>query len=543
MIGSAKSPGRVAAFFAAEAGVLILPWLFARFATPHRGARVSDRWLALLHTWTLAGLLLAIAIGVRSEQGLDLTRDPLLNIALTLGTKQDVDDVELLERARRRPRGASVLLPSESTKKKNVVIILLESTGAWATSLYGGPHATTPFLDELAKKAIVVDGMHAVEPHTTKALATTLCGIEPRPGIGIAESVPGGILGKCLPDLLRPFGYRSALFQAATGEFEDRPQLVRNMGFDLFTSGDELKHEGLKKSNYFGYEDRILVEPLAAYVTKAKADATPFVLAVLTNQAHHDYLVVKTYGYKQFNPEVFKNRYLNAVRYDDFMLRDLFGRFESAGILNDTIFFILGDHGEGFGEHGRYAHDDTIYEEGLHIPLIIYEPGGTRPPGRRAGLYNELDVTPTVLDMLGYRVAQGSYVGRSIFADGPERVLYAACYNDDKCLARFEGSKKLVHHFDRQRDELFDLAQDPSERKNLAASTRRESRPCAKTWSTGISRRAPCIARSPTACRAGTCRGRRPTCRSPCAVASPASSTTSATPSTRRARAPAAASW
>jgi lipoteichoic acid synthase len=162
-----------------------------------------------------------------------------------------------------------------------------------------------------------------------------------------------------------------------------------------------------------------------------------------------------------------KNDYLNAVRYDDFVLRDMFARFKAAGLYEHTIFLILGDHGEGFGEHDRYSHDDTIYEEGLRIPMLIHEPGSDKV-GRHAGLYNELDIAPTVLDMLGFAVTDGGYVGRSMFAPGQQRVLYAACYNDDKCIARFEGDLKFIHHFRRQRDELFDLASDPGELRNLA---------------------------------------------------------------------------
>jgi lipoteichoic acid synthase len=468
VIGSAKSVGRVVAFGAAVVGVIVLPWLFASFAKKQRVPRLSNRWLALLHTWSFAGLFLAVAIGARSEQGLDLTRDPFLNIALTMNVTADAEDREVVLRAKQRPTGAKAVAPGATTQKKNVVVILLESTGAWATSLYEGPHATTPFLAELGAKSVVLERMYAVEPHTSKALSTTLCGIEPRPGFGITESVPGGILGKCLPDLLKTQGYRTAYFQGATREFEARPQLVRNLGFDHFVSGDQLPKEGLKRANYFGYEDRQLLPPLYKFIDEqAKDKSKPFMLTVLTNQPHHEYLSVPHYGNEKFVSDTLKNRYLNAVRYDDFVMRELFAKFESAGLMDNTIFLILGDHGEGFGEHGRYAHDDTIYEEGLHIPFLIHDRSGKREPARIEGLYNELDVVPTVLDLLDLQIVEGSYIGRSVFAAAPERPIYAACYNENKCIARLEGNLKYIHHFDRQRDELFDISRDPLERKNL----------------------------------------------------------------------------
>jgi lipoteichoic acid synthase len=466
VIGSARSPGRIAAFSAAVIGILVLPWWFASFVGKRPVARVSDRWLALLHAWTLAGLCLAVALAARSEFGLDLARDPLLNLALTMGSKRSREDAALLLRASKRPTGAKLLEETAQTRRKNVVIILLESTGQWATSL--GRHPTTPFLLELALKSQIVDQAYAVEPHTSKALVTTLCGTEPRPGIGIAESLPAGLLGKCLPDLLRPSGYHSAMFQAATRSFEEREQLVRNLGFDEFVSGDRLPHEGMQKANYFGWEDRVILPAIQSFLERmSKSRSTPFLMTLLTNQPHHDYLPVTYYGSEEFVEEPIKNQYLNAVHYDDFVLRDVFEKFKAAGLLQDTIFVVLGDHGEGFGEHGRYSHDDTIYEEGLQIPLLIYDPSGKRAPAHIAGRHDELDVVPTVLDLLGLRVAEGSFVGASLFANAPERPINIACYNENKCLARIQGSLKYIHHFDRQHDELFDLESDPNERKNI----------------------------------------------------------------------------
>jgi lipoteichoic acid synthase len=469
VIGSAGSVGRLAAFASTVVAIVVLPWLLSLAAGRSPATRASDRWLSLLHGLSFAGMCLAVAIGARSDWGRDLARDPFLNVALSFGEQAhfDEDDRDLLLRARARPTGATEVASGPATRRKNVVVIMLESTAAWATSLYGGRHPTTPFLAELARESVLVERMYAVEPHTTKALATTFCGIEPRPGIGTAEAVPGGILGTCLPQLLATQGYHTTMMQSATRKFENRAQLVRNMGFAEFMSGDEMPRDGLLRANYFGYEDRILLGPLTQWLERMKKGGRPFMLGVLTNQPHHQYTPVPHYGQLRFVGDKAKNDYLNAVRYDDFVLRDMFARFKEAGLYENTVFLILGDHGEGFGEHDRYAHDDTIYEEGLRVPMIIHEPGGSREPGLLRGIYNELDVVPTVLDMLGLRIVEGSYVGRSMFEDGPPRVLYAACYNDDKCVARYEGDLKFIHHFGRQRDELFNLAADPAEIRNL----------------------------------------------------------------------------
>lgn len=471
VIGSARSWDRTIAGAVTVLAALVLPWIAARLSSARHDAHGLPRGKALLASLATSVCLLTLAANVRSKHGVDLARDPVVNLALTVPASIEQDNSDVLEKAKQRPVGAQTVVASTTTPRKNLVLILLESTANWATSITGGRYETTPFLKELGSKSVVFTRMHAVEPHTSKALSTTICGIEPRPGFGITESLPGGMLGKCLPTLLNEQGYRTAYFQAATQRFESRSQLVTNAGFEEFTSGDKLKHEGLKKSNYFGYEDRILLPALGSFLESAAQNRDkPFLLAILTNQAHHDYQLVSKQKEIAFDSAKVKNRYLNAVNYDDQMLRDLLAKFDALELTSNTVFMILGDHGEGFGEHGRQSHDDTIYEEGMHIPFLIYDPSGSHPPERRESLHNQLDVVPTALELLGMKVTSGSYVGSSVFADGPEKPRYGACYNENKCLARYEGSLKYIHHFDRRTDELFDLSKDPLERENLLES-------------------------------------------------------------------------
>jgi arylsulfatase A-like enzyme len=49
-------------------------------------------------------------------------------------------------------------------------------------------------------------------------------------------------------------------------------------------------------------------------------------------------------------------------------LKSLVQQYKELGLYDNTIFVLFGDHGEGFGEHGRFMHGDTIWEEGLRVP-------------------------------------------------------------------------------------------------------------------------------------------------------------------------------
>jgi arylsulfatase A-like enzyme len=149
-------------------------------------------------------------------------------------------------------------------------------------------------------------------------------------------------------------------------------------------------------------------------------------------------------------------------------LESLFEQYKELGLYEETVFVIFGDHGEGFGEHDRSMHGDTPYEEGIKVPLIIHAPGQFDEGQRVEGLASQMDILPTVVDMLGYEVENGEYPGYSLLARIPEdRTLMFSCISNRKCLASIQGYEKYIYHYNNQPDEFFDLSEDPLERKNI----------------------------------------------------------------------------
>ena len=232
--------------------------------------------------------------------------------------------------------------------------------------------------------------------------------------------------------------------------------------------------EGLEKTNYFGYEDDVMLEPSKDWLEE-NGDQ-PFLATYLTSASHHEYLArEKRYGSKQFTDNELVNRYLISDRSQYLLLNNLFDQYKELGLYEDTVFVIVGDHGEAFGEHGRFQHDNAIYEEGLRIPLIIHDPQRFEEGARLKGPVNQLDILPTVADLLGYEVEGGDYPGYSLLGPIPtERTLMASCWNPAGCLASIKGTEKYIYHFDDKPEELFDLSKDPAETTNLAAKNPEE---------------------------------------------------------------------
>jgi len=351
------------------------------------------------------------------------------------------------------------------TNERNVVIIFLESTRAKSTTPYNENLDTTPFLANLADESLVMERAYAVVPHTSKALLASLCGVPPPLDTAKTESEPDIIPARCLPDLLKEQGYKTAFFQSATEDFERRPQLVDNMGYEDFFATEDMNKEGFQETNYFGYEDNIMLDPSRKWLEE-NGDG-PFLATYLTATGHHQYVVPDRYGQKTFAEDDELNRYLNCMRYQDFFLMNLFAQYKDLGLYDNTTFIILGDHGEGFDEHGLKQHDNTIYDEGLHIPLIIHQPGRWESGPRIEPAVDELDLLPTVAELLDYKIEGGTYPGVSMLSPPEHRTLRASCYHVRTCLASMKDGEKYIYNYGNKPDEYFDLSQDPRERDNI----------------------------------------------------------------------------
>jgi lipoteichoic acid synthase len=431
-----------------------------RWRVPFRN--VGRPWIALLAVCLAAFTFFSLSLlPSATGAGNAFSRDALANMIVS---ELATPEVEVKHAAEPLPTETE-LVRTAQTKERNVVIVILESTRAQSTTPYNEDLDTTPFLAELARESLVFERAYTVVPHTSKALVASLCGVPPPLDTARTESEPGIIPARCIADLLKERGYRTVFFQSATKDFERRPQLVDNLGYEDFFATEDMSKFGFEATNYFGYEDNIMLEPSRKWLEKNGDE--PFLATYLTATGHHQYVVPDRYGKKRFVEDEELNRYLNTMRYQDFFVRNLVDQYKDLGLYEDTTFIIFGDHGEGFDEHGLKQHDNTIYNEGLHIPLIIHQPGRWEDGRWIEPAVNELDILPTVADLLGYRIGGGTYPGASMLTPPENRTLRASCYHVHTCLASITNDKKYIYHYGNQAEEYFDLARDPHERHNI----------------------------------------------------------------------------
>ncbi len=462
--------------------------------TPRRASSARSLGLLLLATGFVSLSLLTGATG--------FARDPLVNVALTgvqeaitreveeadteeAGVKETSSEEAGVEEttagagepgtgsATRPPPTYASLAPSSRTEKRNVVLIHLESARARSVTPYNEGLKTMPFLNELAKQSLVTERAHVIVPRSSKGSTAVNCGVEPALYAG-PEYEPGGIPAPCLASLLGEQGYRTAWFQSLWDTGDDS-SLAANFGYEEFYPSQSMNTEGFRITNTFGFEDDVMIGPSEGWL-RANGYDGPFLAKYFTSGGHYGYeCLPNRYGYEFFSEDEELDRYHNCLRMMDFFLQNLFEQYQRLGLYEDTIFVLYGDHGEGFKEHGRDMHGDTIWEEGLHIPLIIHAPGWFEGGERAEGMSSQIDILPTVLEMLGYEVEGGEYPGYSLLHPLPEdRTVMSSCITNRRCMASVKGDEKYIHHFGDQPDEFFDLSEDPFEERNLASERGKE---------------------------------------------------------------------
>jgi phosphoglycerol transferase MdoB-like AlkP superfamily enzyme len=354
------------------------------------------------------------------------------------------------------------LKQTEESNLDNVVVIGLESFRADAVTPYTPDLDTTPFLDKLAHEGMMAETSYADFFHTSKSLIAMNCGMPPHPRYTLIENGEDAMPYSCLPELLRPLGYTSAFFQTATKNFEHRDLLVANMKYNHFSSLETTDSTGWETVNYFGIEDRAMIKPMMTWIDEQPG---PFLLSIMTLTSHHSYHTPSTFAHKQYEGTPAWNDYLNTVRYTDAFLQDLFAEFERRGLLDNTLFVLTGDHGVGVG----YRSSDYPYRENIQVPLIVWSKQRIAEPLIVKGPRQHTDIVPTIVDLLDFGVAEGSFYGRSLLANASDRTIYLACKLNN-CQVRIDGNFKLINPFkEGEPPTIFDLKEDPEDKHDLAS--------------------------------------------------------------------------
>ena len=309
----------------------------------------------------------------------------------------------------------------------NLLVYMIDTLRADRLAAYGNDRGLTPNLDALARDSLVFSDVVAVSSWTRPTVASILTGLSPL--VHTAQAPEDGLPKEVdtLAEIVGREGFRTAAFLTNNVVGED---YGFGQGYDFIS----LHRERLKTpevhtrasvvhGDFLGWLDRRdEADPFYAYlhVTEPHAPYTPsprsrslFAPSATGDVGLHASVEELTQGRREPRPgEAAALRDLYDAEIHD--LDQAFGRFmtdlEARDLLEETVVVVLADHGEEFGEHGRWQHGLTLYPEQLHVPLLIRLPRRvySSTAGARIGdMASQVDVLPTLLGILGLEIPDG----------------------------------------------------------------------------------------------------------------------------------------
>jgi len=154
--------------------------------------------------------------------------------------------------------------------------------------------------------------------------------------------------------------------------------------------------------------------------------------------------------------KIIKNAYDNSIRYADTFIKRLWNDLKE----DDPVFIIHADHGEGFGEHGFYAHPPMLYEELIHIPLVIYN---ADIKGKIKEPVSLLSLSSSILELVG---EESRFPSESFLNGGKDWVISKVFDKGKRKIAVRMKEWKYIEG-QKEKGELYNLRKDPTEQENL----------------------------------------------------------------------------
>lgn len=393
---------------------------------------------------------------------------------------------------------------------KNIILITIDCLRADHVGFMGYTHNTTPFLNTLAEEGIIFPAAFAVGPVTPVSFLSLMTSTYPLMYEGYTSISDERTT---LAEVLAENGYDTAAFHS-------NPYLSRfykyDRGFHTFYDSFELAHNNWQKifkffkkfNNFFkiikktGLTKKGVKQPHATaehinrhMISWIKTCSTPFFAWIHYMDVHAPYTPPSGYlthpigtGEKQqlFEKLVYRpsdiseddlqkiiNLYDAEIKYTDHALQSLLTTIKD--VLPDTVVIITSDHGDEFAEHGGFLHGPRLYDELLHVPLLMWTPSGKKSVIEDP--VSLLDVAPTILHIADIPVPS-NFQGRNLLAidEREEKGVFSEVSHKREGKVTFHSGEKQIAYRTAEwkyiyrengEDELYNIKEDPLEQCNL----------------------------------------------------------------------------
>lgn len=362
--------------------------------------------------------------------------------------------------------------PDSKRNKPNVFIIMIESFNAnfVETKAQDGTDYT-PNFNAMIGRGLYIDRFYGNSVQTCKGQAAVFFSILPSMNGKLFVDNPNlHIIG--FPAILKGAGYETIFFQAFHSLlFDNTKHNMIKAGFTAVkTYADYRKKEDKKNIWGWGVEDGIFYERFFESLDSihAKDPAKPLFAALATVGTHipcDGMPVEKRTVYK--TPQNIKEKYINALRLSDSQLPRFFELMAKRKYLENSIVIITADHSFPMKEHGIYNNEVCFYDETFRIPFLVIWDGVIKPERIKDRAYSQVDIGPTVCDLLGIRESDNNMIGISVFDRKSDHQVYLIQPYNGKFLQVVDFPLKYITHLKTGKEYLFNLQTDPGEKDNL----------------------------------------------------------------------------
>ncbi len=379
--------------------------------------------------------------------------------------------------ARPQPkRSTTPEAPASSTKQElptdlNVMLLTVDTLRAELgyMNLPGTRAGISPHMDELASRSTVFERAYSLASYTSKSLGPMMIGHYPsetprsfehfdrfpKEATFIQERIAQAGIQTLSIQGYWYFFFKGYGFERGwdTLEHSSAPRLVAIEG-DKTKNGDALADDTIM------YLKQLADRPARFFMWTHWVDP------------HAEYVPHEQHDYGKSERE----RYDGEVSFVDEQIGRIVEVLNETGLANKTAIILTSDHGEAFSEHGMIRHGFEVWEELVHVPLLVYVPDVSP---RRVGVRRSLiDVAPTILELLEVKFDQEDFAGTSLLEDilAPEDAtpsqrpvlvdMPQGPHNQER-RAFYDGDYKLIISSGRVLG-LYDLKQDPGEKNDLS---------------------------------------------------------------------------
>jgi len=354
-------------------------------------------------------------------------------------------------------------LGAGSQGKLNVLMISVDSMRADMPWL-GYPRAIAPVMTELAKKSVSYSRFYSISSYTSMSLGGFLAGRYPsevdRSGYFFGNYPDSVVM---FPELLQQAGVRTISAQA---HFYFDVKAGFRQGFDVYKIV-----EGISADNT---TDKNITSPqhlaLAKEQLSDKATAAGQFFAWYHFLDPHD-LYMQHEGIKGWGKKA-RDLYDGEIEFVDKHIGELLEFVNQQEWGKRTAVIITSDHGEAFGEHKQYRHGFEIWENLVHVPLIIHAPGIT--PRQIDAPRSAIDLAPTIMELIGVprpEWFQGTSLVPELYGSEakPRDVIVdlPRTSDNDRRRALIRGDYKITAYGDDFGFELYDIKNDSGEKKDI----------------------------------------------------------------------------